>query len=181
MPFPRRERSAGRRASPGAGSPDLAVRHRRLRAGAADVAPALSLTPGRLGVGCRRRRRALLLGRRLLGAWRRWAARRLSRLGRAGAGLVAGHRRLVASHRGLGGTLPRLHSFLLNGASGNRRQVAGPICIRVVSFLLRCGRCLQLLQLACLVSGRSVAAGAWQRSRQADLEREEVMQAIRDQ
>jgi hypothetical protein len=51
----------------------------------------------------------------------------------------------------------------------------------VVSFVLRCRRCLQLLQSACLVSGRSVAAGAWQRSRQADLKRKQVMQAIRDQ
>jgi hypothetical protein len=94
-----------------------------------NIAPARSPTLGRLWgrtSKCRPRRSALLLDR-LLGARR--AARRLSRLGRAGAGLAGGHRGLVAGHRRLRGTLPGLHRSFLNGAFGNRRQ-ACPLSLR---------------------------------------------------
>ena len=92
----------------------------------------------RLPANRRPKRPALLLGRRLFGCRGGLAARAPGRLGRASAGLAGGHRGLVAGHRGLGVTLPRLHGFLLNGASANRRRFAGQTCLRVVSFPLRC-------------------------------------------
>jgi hypothetical protein len=126
-----------------------------------NVAPARPLNLGGLGgrkSKCRPGRSALLRVRRLLGARR--AARTLSRLGRAGAGLAAGHRGLVAGHRRLRGTLPGLHRSFLNGAFGNRR--------RTCRLSLRSNRKFSLampptalLQSACLARGRRRTAPAF--------------------
>jgi hypothetical protein len=113
----------------------------------------------------RPRRSALLLDDRLLGG--RLAARRLRRLGRAGARLVAGRRGLAGGRRGLGGTLPGLHRLSSMAPSAIEGRLARSVCDRTVSFPLRCrlrplhAGALALIQpAACIVPCRRVAGGA---------------------